>query len=115
MQTRPACTVAQLLFARPPRLDFAMLVADLEAAFRNCPEEGRHLHWDQDDLAILDVQGSRIIIGLDATLTGDHRACLTLGRRPRSGRGRTRPRPAPGYRQPDDRRAHCPHLPPPMP
>ena len=79
MQTRPACTVAQLLFARPPRLDFAMLVADLEAAFRNCPEEGRHLHWDHDDLAILDVQGSRIIIGLDATLTGDHRACLTLG------------------------------------
>lgn len=72
-------TVAQLLFTAPPALNFARLVNDLGAAFRNCPAEGRTLAWDHDDLAILDVQGSRIILGWVTDLAGAHRACLSVG------------------------------------
>lgn len=72
-------TVVQLLFTAPPALNFARLVADLGAAFRNCPAEGRRLEWDHDDLAILDVQGSRIVLGWTTDLGGAHRACLSVG------------------------------------
>ncbi len=76
---RPTNTIAQLLFARTPVLDFPRLVGDLDAAFRNCPEEGRALRWDHDDLAVLDVQASRIILSFAADLSGAHAASLTVG------------------------------------
>lgn len=79
MHHRQTCTVAQLLFHQTPSVNFARLVADLEAAFAHCPADGRQLNWDYGDMAVLDIEGSRIVMGYEEGLEGDYSACLAIG------------------------------------
>lgn len=71
-------TIGQLLYDRPPPLNFARLVADLDAALAGCAVAGRRLAWDHDDVAILDVGSSRIALGHEAGLTGGAEAVVTV-------------------------------------
>lgn len=78
MQNATTSTIAQLFFVRPPVLNFARLVADLNDGLRDCPVRDRSLTWDHDDIAIFDLEGSRITVSYVEDLDGPHTACLSL-------------------------------------
>jgi len=71
-------TIAQLLFTATPDVDLARIANDLDGALSKCAPYSRRMSWDHEDLAILDVQGSRIVMSLAAGLPGQHAACLTV-------------------------------------
>jgi hypothetical protein len=78
MQNATTSTIAQLFFVRPPVLNFARLVADLNDGLRDCPVSDRRLTWDHDDIAIFDLEDSRITVSYVEDLDGPHAACLSL-------------------------------------
>ena len=78
MSPRTSSTIAQLLFHRAPKVDLARIANDLDGALSTCAPYSRRMSWDHEDVAILDVLGSRIVMSLAAGLPGKHAACLTV-------------------------------------
>lgn len=78
MTTVPQTTVAVLFYALPPAINFARLVADLDAALAAIPHDERHLAWDCDDVAMVDIDGGRLVFAWAEKLPGTLPACLAL-------------------------------------
>ncbi|MDB5665303.1 MAG: hypothetical protein JWS11_1846 [Cypionkella sp.] len=55
-------TIAELLFVNAPQLNFARLVADLDAVLARLHDKDRQLIWDCEDLASFDMPGTRIVL-----------------------------------------------------
>lgn len=55
-------TIAELLFLQDPKLNFARLVADLDAVLARFHDKDRELTWDCEDLASFDMPGTRIVL-----------------------------------------------------
>jgi hypothetical protein len=76
--------VTQLLYRVAPQLNFAQVVGELHKALHepNCPNPV--LTWDCDDIALLDFNAARVVIGYSENLPSEHAACLTVavGRSP---------------------------------
>lgn len=71
-------TIAALFYAQKPGFNFARLIADLDAALSGCPHESRKLQWDHDDIAFLDVDGTRISLCWAEDLTGPRHGLMTV-------------------------------------
>lgn len=56
-------TVAVLAFDRRPRLGFADIVEEFDIAFQGMGEIKRGLIWDSDDIAMIDRDIARIVLG----------------------------------------------------
>ena len=78
MTPRNSSTIAQLLFTATPDVDLARIANDLDGALSKCAPSSRRMSWDHEDLALLDVQGSRLVMSLASGLPGQHAACLTV-------------------------------------
>ncbi|NAZ35549.1 hypothetical protein [Rubellimicrobium sp. CFH 75288] len=74
----PRTTIGQLVYPEPPRLNFARLVSDLHAALSGCGVQDRALAWDHDDVAIIDVGGSRVALSLAEDLGRCKGAAITV-------------------------------------
>ena len=73
----PDTTIAALLFAHAPNVNFAHVVGDLSRALALCPGASPVLTWDRDDIALFDMPGARIVLGWAEGLGGAHdAACL---------------------------------------
>lgn len=70
--------VSQLLYRTMPGLNFAQIVGDLAHTFSMDAGKGTTLAWDCDDIAVLDFQTARIIVGFSDNLPGLHVACVTI-------------------------------------
>jgi hypothetical protein len=75
-------TVAQLLYAETPNLNFARLVSDLEAVLARFPDNQVRLNWDHEDVAIFDMPGLRILLGWCHDPGQGLAGCLTLSTGP---------------------------------
>ncbi|MBD3765490.1 MAG: hypothetical protein IE927_12380 [Rhodobacterales bacterium] len=78
MSARATSTIAQLLYLRPPQLNFAHVVRELDVALARCPADRRDLTWDCEDVAVFNLDGSRIVLGYSEDLRGRYAACLTV-------------------------------------
>ncbi len=78
-------TLAQMLFAGKPAINFAHVVRELDAALGRYPSTHRTLTWDCDDLATFELEGVRIVLSYADDLEGLHGACLTVGVGPGPG------------------------------
>jgi hypothetical protein len=87
MTSVPQTIVAVLFYALPPAFNFARLVADLDAALDGLPHAERRIGWDCDDVALVDVDGGRIVLAFADQLHGALPACLavTVGPGPATG------------------------------
>ena len=63
MDDAKTCAIASLLYAKRPLLNFAHIVGELHTTLRNCPHKLIRVSWDHEDLAIFDLDGSRITLG----------------------------------------------------
>lgn len=70
--------VSQLLYRAAPACNFAQVIGELRDAFT--PENGAApaLTWDCDDIALLDFDTARVVIGFSDNLPGAHAACFTV-------------------------------------
>ncbi len=59
--------IASLVFARPPAINFAACVAELDAALRDVWADNYNLFWGHDNLVIFNVDSSRVVLAF-----GDH-------------------------------------------
>jgi hypothetical protein len=71
-------TVVALFYALPPAINFARLVADLDSALAGLPHGERRITWDCDDVAMVDVDGARIVLAWADRLPGALQACLAV-------------------------------------
>ena len=78
MSAASPSTLAQLLFSTPPCMNFADIVDELEAVLARYPATNRVLWRDGGDVAIFDLDGSRVVLGFADALVGPHVACLTV-------------------------------------
>lgn len=87
MAPYPTSTIGQLFFADTPDMCFARLVSELDAALASVTDRPRLLGWDHDDIAIVDFDGARIVLGYSEDVPGRWAACLTVsvGHGPREG------------------------------
>ena len=70
--------VTQLLYCAAPNLNFAHIVGELyEILLLNCPVT-HVLTWDCDDIALLDFDAARVVIGFSENMPGPHAACVTV-------------------------------------
>ena len=72
------CRVTQLLYAEAPLLNFAQLVADVQDMLVELGVPTPALTWDYDDIALLDFNTGRIVVGFTDNLKGSFAACLTF-------------------------------------
>jgi hypothetical protein len=79
VEVNSTSTLAQMLFAGKPAINFAHVVRELDQALARYPSTQRSLSWDCDDLAIFDLDGARIVLSYADDLPGAKSACLTLG------------------------------------
>lgn len=78
MSAASPSTLAQLLFSTPPRMSFADVVEDLKAVLDRYPARNRAVSGDGGDVAIFDLDGSRVVLGFSSDLAGSHAACVTV-------------------------------------
>lgn len=71
-------TIAELLFLQSPNLNFARLVADLDAVLARFHDKDRQLTWDCEDLASFDMPGTRIVLATAERPRTGVAASLTL-------------------------------------
>lgn len=71
-------TIAELLFLQSPNLNFARLVADLDAVLARFHDKDRQLTWDCEDLATFDMPGTRIVLATADAPRPGVAASLTL-------------------------------------
>ena len=55
-------TIAQLLFADPRSIDFARIVAEFETVLTRLRGDRLQIHWDCEDLVVMDMPGTRIVL-----------------------------------------------------
>lgn len=73
-----ASEVTQLFYRDAPVFNFAAIVRDLRAAFAKPKGPKPVVTWDCDDLAVLDFNAARLLIGVSENLPGAHSVCLTI-------------------------------------
>lgn len=73
-----SCRVTQLLYITAPHLNFAQVVSDLHAALAVSDFAVPILTWDCDDIALIDFDAERVVVGFTENLPGPHAACLTV-------------------------------------
>ena len=56
-------TSVSLLYSERPVLNFAAYVSRMEQALRGCFEDTLQLSWDHDDVVVIDIDGSRVLLG----------------------------------------------------
>lgn len=78
MSAASPSTLAQLLFNTPPRIRFCDVVDELETVLSHYPATTRALSREGDDMAIFDLDGSRVVLGFADSLDGRHAACITV-------------------------------------
>lgn len=71
--------VAHALYASAPPVNFARLVAMLDARLRGLPRAAPRLSWDCDDVAIFSLGGLRVMMALTDAPGTDYACCITVG------------------------------------
>lgn len=71
-------TIAQLVCCPETPVNFARMVGDLDAVLSRFGDTQRQLTWDCEDVAIVDLPGTRILLGWSEQ-TGRGNACLSVG------------------------------------
>lgn len=56
-------TSVSLLYAERPALDFAAYVSKMETALRDSFQDTLQLTWDHENVVIIDIDGSRVLLG----------------------------------------------------
>jgi hypothetical protein len=59
-------------------MNFADTVEELEAVLAQYPATNRRLSREEKDVAIFDLDGSRVVLGFASNLAGPHLACVTV-------------------------------------
>lgn len=77
--------IAQLLYSARPTIRFAAVVDDLNRVLLRCEAQRRVLHWDCDDIAMIDIDGARLLLGYGDCPSPDHATCLTVSVGPAPG------------------------------
>ena len=54
--------IASLVFARPPDINFAACVAEMDQSLRDAWYISYNLHWDHEDLVIFNIDSSRVVL-----------------------------------------------------
>lgn len=70
--------IHQLLYLVSPHLNFAQVVGDLHSALKSAQLAGPTLTWDCDDIALIDFESARVVVGFSDNLPGAYAACLTI-------------------------------------
>ena len=78
MSVAATSDVTQLLYKVTPNLNLAQIVNDMCEAVSFASTPRPTPTWDCDDIAILDAENGRIIIGFSEKLPGAYLACLTI-------------------------------------
>ncbi|GHE00259.1 hypothetical protein U879_12000 [Defluviimonas sp. 20V17] len=72
MNLQATSTSVSLLYKERPVLNFAAYVTRMEKALRGTFEDTMQLSWDHDDVVVIDIDGSRVLLGYwEATEAGD--------------------------------------------
>lgn len=71
-------TIAELLFLQTPPMNFARLVADLDAVLARVHQIDRILTWDCEDIASFDMPGTRIVLAASENPRPGVAASLTI-------------------------------------
>lgn len=95
MSTDCTSTSVSLLYEEPPELNFAAYVEKLERALRETDYESFRLTWDHEDLVTMDIDGSRVTLGLTRATAndagpGDFQAALMIAVGPNGSEGASR-------------------------
>lgn len=72
-------TIAHALYTSAPPVNFARLVAMLEARLKRLPRAAPVLSWDCDDIALFHMGGLRVTVALTDAPGTDYACCITLG------------------------------------
>ncbi|WP_096785823.1 hypothetical protein [Rhodobacter sp. CZR27] len=78
MTPATASVIAQLLFVERPGIGFPGFITGLHRALLRGRAKRPVLQWDCDDVAMIDLEGARILLGLGGCPSPDHAACLTV-------------------------------------
>lgn len=78
MSASPTSFVSQLLYRVPPVCNFAQVIGELRDACTHESSAAPVLTWDCDDIALLDFNTARVVIGFSDNLPGVHAACFTV-------------------------------------
>lgn len=70
--------ISQLLYRAAPACNFAQVIGELRDAFTPENSTAPALTWDCDDIALLDFNTARVVIGFSDNLPGAHAACFTV-------------------------------------
>lgn len=95
MSTDCTSTSVSLLYTEHPEMNFAAYVEKLEHALRESDHDSFRLSWDHEDLAIFDIDGSRVTLGLSRATEsdggpGDFRAAVLIAVGPNGSDGKSR-------------------------
>lgn len=71
-------TIAQLLYKRHPQFNFAKLVGELDTQLDRRPAGHRSMVWDCEDVAIFEIDDTRIIFGHAEASNAGYQTCLTI-------------------------------------
>lgn len=71
-------SIAQLLYKRHPQFNFAKLVGELDTQLDRCPSTHRSMVWDCEDVAIFEIDDTRIIFGHTEANNAGYQTCLTI-------------------------------------
>ena len=70
--------VSQLLYRASPACNFAQVIGELRDAYTYGYSAAPVLTWDCDDIALLDFNAARVVIGFSDNLPGAYAACFTV-------------------------------------
>jgi hypothetical protein len=76
-------TIAQVLFEPSTTLNYARIVAEMEAVLTRLKPEGLRTNWDCDDLVFFDLSETRIGLGYTEFQASAIASCLTVSVGPR--------------------------------
>ena len=71
-------TIAQLLFLNERSIDFARIVAELDAVLARLQPQKVRLEWDCDDFVCFDIPGTRIQLSWSEVERRGYRGCLSV-------------------------------------
>jgi len=78
MQSTPKSSIAQLLFTRHPLPNFAAIVNELDTALERCPAERRGLTWDCEDVVMLQLDDTRVVLSNSEAPGNGFLSCLSI-------------------------------------
>jgi hypothetical protein len=85
MDNASESTIAALFYSAKPALSFARLVGELHRSLEDSPHDRLHQTWDMDDVAIFDMDASRIMVAYAEGLDGPHPEALAVSVGPGPG------------------------------